>query len=431
MSFFPNILVALILSSAVLRAGDFFVTPEGGGVRNGATWATAFDQGSVERVVNELMVPGDTLHLGGGVYRGLQVEVRRGGAEGRPISIVGVDRGGGLPVLRGEWSVEAPSEGGTAIRLSAGVSDVSFANLRIERFQTGVQARGGTKEGLHRRVAFRNIDMSRIRHGFYLSGCTDLLLADCDLRNYTKHGFRFESGCSLVRVLRCVADCSGGSDDWERRTELFPFGFFVNHAAEPHADFEFVDCVARNNLMPLQDRKYKNGDGFVVEKSAARVVFRRCRAIRNQDGGFDLKTPGVTLEDCVAVRNSRGIRIWGTGTLTNCFVGFGNVGLWANGGGIEVKRTTFHGLSGAAVLADDEAEGPVSLTGCLITRCGAPVRRTAKGRVEFADTVGADGEGDSVVFREPQHGWEGDGPGMDSISHPARGYVFPPDRGVD
>lgn len=333
-----------------------------------------------------------------------------------------------MPVLRGQWTVEDPSKGATAIRFAAGVSDVLIADLRIERVQVGVRVPHEAGSALNERLSFRNVDMSRIRHGFYLAGCRELLLEDCALTKYTKHGFRFDEGCSQVRVVGCVADCSGGSEAWEKKTELFPFGFLVNRSTERQGDFRFVDCLARNNRMPLQDRTYKNGDGFVVEESADRVAFVRCRAIRNQDGGFDLKTREVSLEGCVAVENSRAFRLWGTGRLSNCFAGFGKVGLWSNGGEVAVERSTFYALSGAAVLADDRATGPVTAKRCLVTRCGVPFRRTAKGVVEFEGTPGAEAGGEDVpiVFRNPGAGWRGATNEMDSISHPDVGYVFAP-----
>lgn len=423
-----RVLLFFVFSTTALVADDYYLTPKGAGGRTGSNWESAFDQSAIDRVINEILLPGDTLHLGGGVYRNLKMEVRRGGNEKQPIAIKGVDRGDGLPVIRGGWSEAAPSKGDTAIRISPGVSDVLFSDLRIERYQIGVYVPDKPKSQPCGRLAFKNVDMSLIRHGFYFSGCNNLRLEDCDLVKYTKHGFRFDKGCSRVRVLRCVADCSAGSEDWERLTELFPFGFFVNQSKELQSDFRFVDCVAMNNLMPLQDRKYKNGDGFVVEESAVRVSFVRCRAIRNQDGGFDLKTPGVSLEGCVAVENSRAFRIWHSGTLSNCFCGFGKVGLWSNGGRIDLSRSTFYRLSDAAILTDDSYKGPVKLAKCLMADCKASVRRTAKGIVELGDTVGtgADEGEPPVVFRNPKAGWRGDSNAMDSSSHPDRGYVFTP-----
>ncbi len=421
----PTALLAFIISTAAVTAGDLFLTPLGAGDKTGSSWQNALDQGSANRAVNELLTAGVTLYLGSGTYQDLRIEVRRGGTENRPCAIKGVDRGGGLPLIRGRWTVEAPSKGPTAIRFAPGVSDLVISNLRIERFKIGVHLPDTPNATPHHRITFANVDMSHIRHGFYLSRCSNLRLEDCDLVHYTKHGFRFENACSRVRLLRCTADCSSGSEDWERRTELFPFGFIVNQSKDPQTDIHFVDCVARNNRMPLQNRKYKNGDGFVVEKSAAQVAFTRCRAIRNQDGGFDLKSSAVSLRDCVAVQNSRAFRIWSTASLSNCFAGFGTTGLWSNGGRIDVDRSTFYQLSGAAILADDDSTGPLCLTRSIIARCKLPARRTARGVIDVPPQTTRPGH-DPFVFRAPAASWQGNTDAMDCTSHPDRGYSRPP-----
>ena len=88
-----------------------------------------------------------------------------------------------------------------------------------------------------------------MRHGFYVSDCDDLVLTDCDLKRYSKHGFRCEMGCDRVTMRRCTADCSEGDAEWEKKTELFPFGFNVNDGGTPNTALTFTDCLARNNLM--------------------------------------------------------------------------------------------------------------------------------------------------------------------------------------
>jgi hypothetical protein len=227
--------------------------------------------------------------------------------------------------------------------------------------------------------------MDHMRHGFYLSGFTDLTIADCDLKRYSKHGFRCEAACMDVRFERCTSDCSEGDAKWEEQTESLPVGFDVNDGGEPNRNLIFERCTARNNMMPLQKNRYKNGDGFVVEGNSENVVFKSCRSLRNQDGGFDLKVKDVLLQDCVAIDNKRNFRIWTTGRLTNCFSGWGNDGIWTKGGPIIVEQTTFAGNGTRAISLEDHATVGFDLRKCLIATDG-PIKSLSTGIRGVKDT---------------------------------------------
>jgi len=281
---------------------------------DGGSWEHALDQEALGRVVNEMMKPGDRLLLGGGTYNDAVLVIFKGGSPGLPKSIVGVDRGEGLPVFSGRWSYESRTQGATALRIESGVAHVIIEGLRIKGYVTGVQA-AAVKGGAPRsHLVFSDVDIEQMRHGFYLAGCDDLQIKGCELKRYSKHAFRFDQGCDRVTIQQCAADCSEDDAGWEKMTELFPFGFLVNDGGAPNTAFLFEDCLSSNNLMPLQTTSYKNGDGFVVEENASDVAFVRCRALRNQDGGFDLKVRDVHLTGGVAIGNSRGYRVWNTGT---------------------------------------------------------------------------------------------------------------------
>jgi hypothetical protein len=338
-------------------------------------------------------------------------------------------------VFVGTWSADKPTEGATAVRLGPGVSDLLVEGLRIRGYVTGVQAAaakdGAVKdEGVRTRVTFNDVDIEQFRYGFYLSDCHFLRLNACDLKRYTKHGFRLDSGCKVVTLMHCTADCSEGDAEWEKKTELLPFGFTVNDGGKPNSQVTFRECTARNNLMPLQKNSYKNGDGFVVEASAGPTTLVNCHAIRNQDGGFDLKPADLTLEGCTAIGNSKGFRIWTTAKLTNCFAGWGSVGLWANGGPVDVTRSTFHELK-AAVMTDDRAKEPVTLTDCLLSSVETPHKKTSHGKVEIEASVTAtkgDAEQDPQFVRpDPQWNgqenlWNGQGDAMNSRKYLDKGY---------
>ena len=425
----PRVLSGLVLclaGTAAAAAADRHVIPDGAGRRDGTDWANALPADRLSEAVNDLAGPGDRVLLGSGRYPNAALTIRQGGEPGRPKEIRGVDTGGGPPEWVGTWSAANPKKGPEAVRIEPGVSDVTLANLRLRGYQFGVRAKESAAAP-RERLRLEDVDATEVRHHVYVSDCRDLAVIDCDAVRYSKHAFRFEGGCRGVRVARCTADCSGGDATWEeQRTEPIPFGFVVNHSEPPQADFQFEDCAAANHRMTLKPGRYPNGDGFVVERTVEGVSFLRCTAVRNRDGGFDLKPP-TTMKDCVAIGNGRAYRLWATATLENCYAGDGKTGVWSNGGAVTVRGTTFYRLAGPAVMTDDKAVGGVTLTDCLIVGCGAVMKKTAKGPVTLTETVVSETPPGSatdaaVQFVPPPAGFPGGGP---LPTHPSRGYRPP------
>jgi len=420
------VLLVLLCWPVLLGARDFYLTPEGSGRRNGAAWEDALDQAALSDAFDQILKPGDCLWLGGGVYTNGTLRISIGGTPGLPKTVAGVDRGSGLPVLAGTWTEARPAQGRTAIRIDPGASDCIFRNLKIERCAIAVHAPGTGTVGTCSNLVFRNVTAEWVRHGFLLQHCDDVHFTECEVKHYTKHAFRFDQGCDRIRLARAVADCSGGDAEWEKKTEVFPFGFLLNDAGEPNTGFTFESCTAANNRMPLQENRYKNGDGFVVEQNSSNIVFLRCRALRNQDGGFDLKPDGVTLTNCVAVGNSRAYRLWRSAELQNCFAGWGATGLWCNGGPVNAVRCTFHRMDSAAVMTDDDATFPVTLKRCIISLAGQVSRKTGAGEVRISDSV-VTGPGHSdpdPVYRQPSDAWSGLDDSMNSRAYKDKGYAF-------
>ncbi len=406
--------------------------PSGAGKRDGTSWGNAFDQRAGTARLAEGLRTGDRFWIGGGTYRDAGIVIHAAGTASAPVVVEGVDRGAGLPLIESTWSESRPDRGATAIEIAPGARHLVVRNLRIRNCMVGINGppvRGGAgRVGLR----FENIGMERIRHGFYLSDCDQLVVADCTLARYTKHGFRVESGCNDVRFLRCTADCSGGDVAWEKLTELLPFGFFANGAAAPNTRLVFEDCLARNNLMPLQKGSYKNGDGFVAEDRSTEVSFVRCRSLRNQDGGFDVKSPGVLFEGCVAIGNGRNFRIWNSGTLQNCFSGWAPTGLWSHGGSVAVSRCTFHSLPGAVAEIEDDVRGVVTFEDCLFSKVKRPDSAGEKGKIEVdaSNLMDESPHGAAFRFAAPSADWNGASDVMNSRAHPDKGWRFaePPAR---
>jgi hypothetical protein len=415
-------MLALAGSESTVCAKDTFVLPSGAGSKNGESWENAADAAVMQGILDQLK-PGDRLMMGGGEYRGLKLSLKASGTAEKPITIAGQDRGSGLPVLVSDWDVAKPEKGVTAIGIAPGVSHVTVRDLVVRGYQHGIRANLAAGESPRSGWRFENVDMDHIRHGFYLSGFKGLQIAGCDLKRYSKHGFRLDAACEDVRYERCTADCSEGDAKWEEQTELFPFGFNLNDSGAPNRNVVFDSCVARNNMMPLQKTKYKNGDGFVVEGNSENVTFRNCRSLRNQDGGYDLKVKDVVLENCVAMFNKRDFRIWSTGRLTNCFAGFGNEGVWTKGGPVVLERCTI-AAAGRAVSTEDAVEG-VELNKCvlasLLVTGGPPISRlSGTRRVKAIDCV--EGSLSELGLSVPAENTGVDDKGLISAMRPGYGY---------
>lgn len=412
----------LIALPQIISARDLHLLPEGAGQKDGSSWEHALSGNSGMALMKSGLQPGDRLLVGSGTYVEVEIELAVSGTAGEPVIIEGVDRGSGLPLFTGRWEESKPDQGTIAIKVAPGVSHVQLRHLRFQDHMMGVLASSGTTR---HELKFTDLDMQRMRHGFYLSDCADLLIEDCDLKRYTKHGFRLDSGCVGVTLRRCTADCSEGDEAWEKITESLPFGFFANNGKEPNARLRFEQCIARNHLMPLQKNSYKNGDGFVIEETCEEVSFTDCRAFRNQDGGFDLK-PHITLENCIAIGNRRNFRLWTTGTLENCFTGWAPTGLWSNGGPITVTRGTFHSLTHTAIETGDDARQPVKLRDCLISAVMETAHHSDKGSADIdgSNLIDTSPYGTAFRYANPDAGWSGDNEAMNSEAHPGKGWKW-------
>ncbi|HEY1121117.1 MAG TPA: right-handed parallel beta-helix repeat-containing protein, partial [Haloferula sp.] len=322
-------------------------------------------------------------------------------------------------VLSSNWSIEAPEKGSTAITFAPGISDVVIRNLSIRHHCFAIRAQP-SKEAPRTRIAFENIAIEQVRHGFYLSDCDDLSLTGCTLKRYSKHGFRFEQGCDRVTVKRCIADCSEGDAQWETKTEVFPFGILIGDGDVPNSSLRFEDCVARNNIKSNQTVKYTNGDGFVAEGKNSDVTFIRCRALRNQDGGFDLKVKDVTLTDCIATGHRRDFRIWNGATLENCFAGESQTGLWIKEGTVTAKHMTFLNHRKSSVELDDLAAATVTLTDCLLASAQAGYEASI-GKYDASGTIVAKSP-EEAGLPQPKQAWNGNGDAMNSTRFPGKGF---------
>ncbi len=91
--------------------------------------------------------------------------------------------------------------------------------------------------------------------------------------------------------------------------------------------------------------------------------------------------------------------------------------LFAGNGGL--NRTTFHKLD-TAVLSDDRASEPVTVSAGLVSKVARQHFHAAHGKAVFAETVVV-AEGEEPQFVNPDPKWNGLGDAMNSRVHPNQG----------
>ncbi|GGB95330.1 hypothetical protein GCM10011494_12250 [Novosphingobium endophyticum] len=92
--------------------------------------------------------------------------------------------------------------------------------------------------------------------------------------------------------------------------------------------------------------RYWNGDGFSDERGNRKIRYLSCVASECSDGGFDLKSENVYLEDCAARLNKRNFRLWSSGELHRCI----SENPRHYGGTGEAAHFSFHGAVDRYVL---------------------------------------------------------------------------------
>lgn len=371
--------LATSLGLPPLLAADYHANPVGAGTREGTTVANAVAASSIATFFNTKMKAGDRLLLGPGTYQGTSLSLTQGGTAASPKIIEGPADPATPALFSSSWSIEVPDSGPTAISLGSGLTGVTLRNLQIRGYCFALRASSAAAPRSN--LIFENIGIEQVRHGVYFYDCDSLQFTGVRMKRYSKHGFRFELGCDQVVLRDCVADCSEGDPVWETKTEVFPFGYIVNKGGTPNTGFLFENCVAKNNIKSNQTVSYTNGDGFVIEGNTTDVTFRNCQAIRNQDGGFDLKVKDVKVIGCTAIGHRRDFRIWTTGTLENCVAGWSGTAFWGEGGPVTATNCLFlgHTKYGAEMEAD-KADAPVTLVNSIIS--------TTPGNTTFRPTVG-------------------------------------------
>ncbi len=92
------------------------------------------------------------------------------------------------------------------------------------------------------------------------------------------------------------------------------------------------------------------------------------------------------MEDCIAIGNKRGFRIWGAGTLVNCFSGQSAEGIWTSTGPVVAERTTI-ALWRNRATSSEEVRNGIELRNCLLAGGAVSIPEDAAQSATLVGTV--------------------------------------------
>lgn len=224
---------------------------------------------------------------------------------------------------------------------SAWASTIAGRDFAGFRSPTGAKEQGGegvrvTSDTILKKCNFRNLGNGAVR---VWKNTDKLTIEDCkgnniyrllevtasnksgqaSLTNFTLRRItarNLEHGLTRIRYNSRFGIIENVSAYGRPTCDLFCVGFQLDDHAQA-ITYERVEAHNfRERTRPSDE--YWNGDGFSDERGNRAIRYSNCLATGCSDGGFDLKSKGVVLENCTARANKRNYRLWGDGILRHC-----------------------------------------------------------------------------------------------------------------
>ncbi|UVO49042.1 hypothetical protein M0208_00325 [Sphingomonas sp. SUN019] len=173
--------------------------------------------------------------------------------------------------------------------------DVGNGLFVLDRPTRGVVIEDVRIDGAYRVIENNGVDRAT-------AGCVGLRVSNVTATKL-RRGFariRYDSTGGVLTDITASGVMTTGAHD-------LPCGIAL---ADEASDFRFERCTMRGFRWHRKPRQYWNGDGFSAERGNRRLLFRKCGAWDNSDGGFDLKSSESVLDDCIAGGNARNYRLW-------------------------------------------------------------------------------------------------------------------------
>lgn len=348
------------------RADDCWISVFGSGIKNGKDAFNAYsasegDESKYAQICWEQTGPDGTMHVMEGEYTvenkafwRLRIMSANDGSKA-PKNKFKRLLGEGSVLIRGPrkipYDFSMKAEGGAWLDIARGAGRFRVQNFKVSRVAEGIAAQYGGNVALQ----FHDLHFEDTRQNIIIHGQSrEILIQDTSGVRYSKRHIRLGWGISRVRVVNSHANAEFLDGD-------FAVGFDVENQS---SDIEFNLCSSRGNVYTLSP--YWNGDGFKAENETRNIRWLNCSAFDNGDAGFDIKTENAYLQNIIALRNNRNIRIWSSkkAVVKNANASYAKhrggigieAGIWSVGA-LDCQLCTLHNNK-IQVLIESAGKGP-------------------------------------------------------------------------
>lgn len=293
---------------------SLYISPAGSGDKSGSDINNAASIGSLNSLIGRAGPGGEVLLLADqGDYNVTGIlGITRGGAEGEPVVVRGIDSGGSAMAAHFKGSRPADWQAGDAsgnelFKLGTGADNLIFRDLKIDNVGTAFRATADLRN-LH----IEDVDANNVRRFLedYSSApsstatITGLTIRNVDVQGFSRVAIRLQYDTNDVVIDNVRANMAGQTGD------DLPAGVHLDGTVHDVT----LNRVVIENVQSTAGA-YFNGDGFASERGVHDVRFIDTVARGNSDGGYDLKSSGTVVVRALSEENGRNYRLWGEATL--------------------------------------------------------------------------------------------------------------------
>ncbi len=293
---------------------SLYISPAGSGDKSGSDINNAASIGSLNTLIGKAGPGGEVLLLadqGGYKVNGI-LGVTRGGAEGQPVVVRGIDSAGNAMAAHfigsrpADWQA-GDASGNELFKLGTGADNLIFRDLKIDNVGTAFRVTADISN-LH----IEGVDANNVRRFFedYSSApsgtatISGLTIRDVDVQGFSRVAIRLQYDTNNVVIDNVTADMAGQTGD------DLPAGVHLDGTVHNVT----LSQVVMENIQSTAGA-YFNGDGFASERGVYDIRFIDTIARGNSDGGYDLKSSGTLIVRALSEENGRNYRLWGEATL--------------------------------------------------------------------------------------------------------------------
>jgi Ca2+-binding RTX toxin-like protein len=293
---------------------SLYISPAGSGDQSGSDINNAASIGSLNTLIGRAGPGGEVLLLADqGDYNVTGIlGITRGGAEGEPVVVRGIDSDGNAMAAQFTGSRPADWQAGDAagnelFKLGTGADNLEFRDLRIDNVGTAFRVTADLAN-LH----IEDVDANNVRRFFedYASApsgtatISGLTIRDVDVQGFSRVAIRLQYDTNNVVIDNVSADMAGQTGD------DLPAGIHLDDTVHNVT----LSRVVMENIQSTAGA-YFNGDGFATERGVYDVRLIDTVARGNSDGGYDLKSNATLVLRALGEENGRNYRLWGEATL--------------------------------------------------------------------------------------------------------------------